>query len=270
MTSESYGVLRYEILRQIWPLAVGLLVSTLMTVAIGRFAIARLKWSGLRSLGTHGTSEMEFTLALPVFLTSALTTVQLALMLNASLVVDYAAYCAARSAAVWVPQDLPDEPADIIADPNDDDGSEKWTRIRRAATLAVTPISPRLSRFRFGFSQPPSGDPVDGAALARLASAGTDSLGRLPNLAQLGVVVVDKWLYAALFTDVALEGTDGEPVVDFSTTPTVTARVTHKFEMAVPLAGALIGAAVGERYLWLVGGYYVSLSASYTLVRARS
>src|SRR5207248_2939927 len=113
----------------------------------------------------RGTSELEFALAFPIFLVSVLITVQIALLLNAQLIVDYAAFCAARSAAVWVPQDLPDEPPNAIAS-DDESSSEKRARIRRAALVATLTVAPRLSTFLFGsFVVQADPSPIDGAAL---------------------------------------------------------------------------------------------------------
>jgi hypothetical protein len=254
---------RLELLSAILPIAAACAGFGGVAWLTGRVLLARIAWPLRLRLGDRGTSELEFALALPFFLISVLTTVQMALMVNAALVVDYAAFCAARSAAVWVPQTLPDEPANTMADPEQND-SEKWRRIRGAATIACTPIAPRLSQFAFGFLPRP---PVAiGAAFRELSTINGTNVGGLSL--PLGVDALDKWLYADLYTDVALLDGGGEASLQFPADAPITARVTHRFYMNVPFAGQAIGAVVGDRFLWFLGPYYVPVSASYTLMAA--
>ncbi len=256
-------MLRPELLARIAPLALACAACALVSVAIARYAALRVPRLR-RPFAEHGTSELEFTLALPFFLMSVLTTVQIALMVNANLVVDYAAFAAARSASVWVPQDVGDEGTNSIAAAGTN--SEKWSRIRRAATIAVLPISPRMLGFRFGLAQPPSPMQLDGPALAELAEKADVQPNRSIDYVRLGADMLNKWLYADNFTDVVLVDGGGNAQRQFSTGAPLTARVTHKFEMAVPFAGPILGAAFGQRYLGLFGGYYVPIAASYSLM----
>jgi hypothetical protein len=265
MTAPHYVLLRPELLLRILPW----LLAALSTASVAWLSARRLGprlrlafWR--RSLGQRGTAELEFALAMPVFLVSVLTTVQIALMVNAELVVDYAAFCAARSAAVWVPQDTGSEPANSVGD----EGSEKWTRIKHAATISVLPIAPRMSTFLFGFFGPgPSASaPIDSGALARLASAADVQRGAGIDYFRLGRDVVDKFLYADQYTTVELLDASGRVARAFPGDSPITARVTHKFEMNVPLAGHLLGAAFGSRYISFIGPFYIPISATYTLM----
>jgi len=268
VTAPAYSPWRAELLDSLGPWAMAGIAGLLLAGLSLRRVAMPVAPRCARPLGNHGTSELEFAMAFPVFLVSVLTTVQMALTINALLVVDYAAYCAARSAIVWIPQALPGEPAHAV-DAGQSRSSEKWSRVRRAATLAVTPIAPRLSRFRFGLSIPASGG-VDGRGLARLAQAADASLSGRVDYVRMGAAIADKWLYANWFTDVRLEDRAGRLQSRFESGSTVTARVTHKFELAVPFASQAIGAAFGSRYLPLIGGYYLPLTAAYTLRMAPS
>jgi hypothetical protein len=214
---------------------------------------------------------MEFALAFPVFLMCVLVTVQIALMVNATLIVDYAAFCAARSAAVWLPQSLGGrEPANTI-EPHEDwswmPDSQKWARVHGAATLAVIPISPRLTRFRFGLEGRPLPRTLNPSYLEALAGAADARVRGGFSARQVALAVLDKWPYAYYYTNVDLLDAAGHVASQFQ--GTVTARVTHNFEMAVPFAGPLFGASFGSRYIPLIGGYYVPISASYTLMLAQ-
>jgi hypothetical protein len=263
-----YTFLRIEFLRAILPAALGCAGFAVMSLASGRFLSACARRRLLRPLGDHGSSELEFALALPWFLVSVLVTIQMTLMVNAMLVVDYAAFCAARSAAVWLPQTVPNEAANSIAPPDDTD-SEKWSRIRRAASLSCIPISPRLSSFAGGFLQLPAAA-ITAEQFQALAALGDPMPGQTISPLRLGIDTLDKWFYSALFTDVSLYGQDGMPRTDFPGDTPVTARVAHKFYMNVPFAGPLMGRVFGHRYFWLIGPYYVELSSSYTLQMAHS
>jgi len=268
MSATSYALVRPELIVRLLPWAAGLAASAYASWRSGRALTGCRRRAVVLRADEQGTSELEFALAFPIFLVSVLITIQIALLLNAQLVVDYAAFCAARSAAVWVPQDLPDEPPNSIAS-DEESSAEKRTRIRRAAAVATLAVSPRLSTFLFGsLMSQASPSPLDGASLGRLAAAAAIPPDPRIDYVKLGVDVVDKYLYSELFTAVELVGDDGEPRVTFTPAAPITARVTHKFEMAVPFAGHVLGAAFGDRFVPFVGPYYIPLTASYTLLAA--
>ena len=270
MPADAYSVFRAELWWRLLPLICGVTAAAFATVAIAQKLASRARLR-MRPLGVGGTAEMEFALAFPSFLMSVFVTVQMTLMINANLVIDYAAFCAARSAAVWLPRDHGgrEGPNEIVAAESSRwQDSEKWQRIHRAATFAVIPISPRLSRFRFGFDIPALNPPFNPRSLEELAAAADASLARGPGLGRMALAVFDKWPYAYYFTDVDLLDDKGRPSTTFG--GTVTARVTHDFEMAVPFAGPLFGYFFGQRYFRFFGGYYVPISASYTLMLAAS
>ncbi len=260
----AYSLLRPELLSEVAPLLAGFLACTAVTLFAGQWMMRRLPGVALlRRLDQLGTSEMEFTLAFPFFLMMVLTTIQMALLINGTLIVDYAAFCAARSAIVWIPQDTPGESANTVANP-EQNSSEKWTRIRRAATLACVPISPRASSF-LGFRLPIGAGAIDAGGIGDVAQAGGGSDNGV-NYARLSLDVIDKWPYASLYTDVALLGADGNARTQFAAGSPVTARVTYRFYMNVPFGGSALGAALGRRFLGVLGPYYVPVTASYTLM----
>jgi len=90
-----------------------------------------------------GTAAVEMALLFPIALMIFLTILQAALLFNANMVVHYAAYAAARVATVVVPMDMgdiSDEGRNLVYGPNQGI-SEKREMIRRAAVLALVPIS---------------------------------------------------------------------------------------------------------------------------------
>jgi hypothetical protein len=281
----TYSPFRLDLLAAIFPIAAAGLACCAVTWVSGHVLLSRFGRIRLRRLDDRGGSELEFALAFPVFLVSVLTTVQVALMVNAALIVDYAAFCAARSAAVWLPQENGDEAAGSITDPQLRD-SEKGKRIRRAATFSCAPISPRLSQFAFGFL--PGSPPADIPALKDLATAlggqaaggpiSPTATGPINPAAAVGPAdlvkltrdVLDKWAYSELFTEVELRDTTGEAGTAFPPDSPITARVTYRFYVNVPLAGPVLGALFGDRFVAFIGPYYIPISASYTLLQAHS
>jgi len=276
MPVDTYSVMRADLWWRVAPLLLSFGLSSAAVMLFGRVLARRIRRLRVRPLGVSGTAEMEFVLAFPMFVATLMVTAQVALMINATLIVDYAAFCAARSAAVWLPQNLSArEPANTIEAHEDYTWmarSEKWRRIHRAAVMAAIPISPRASRFTFGIDFSKAEPlPITGDTLQSLASKADAQLRYGATIGQITLAVLDKWPYAYLGTNVDLLDASGHVAGKFD--GTVTARVTHNFEMAVPYAGPLLGKAFGSRYLEYkgigIGGYYVPISAAYTLALAR-
>lgn len=259
----AYTMLRWEFLATILPIVIACLLTFAATVLCGRTLALRVRRRRTQRLNDLGTVELEFAFAFPVFLMMILITIQMALMINASLVVDYAAFCAARSAAVWLPYQLPDEDANTIR--ADKSGRGKWERIRRAASIACLPIAPRFSGVGAGALGLAIPLEFDSGAVARLAGSGALEPNVSIDYLRLSADIVDKWITSYLTTDVELFDRSGQVVRQFPSGSPVTARVTHKFYMNVPFAGAALGKTLGSRYFALFGPYYVPLSASYTL-----
>jgi hypothetical protein len=260
-----YSLLRVDLAERLLPIGCGLLVAVLVTLASARYVL-RVVPRRRPVFAEQGTTELEFALALPIFLVSVLVTVQVAMMVNANLVVDYAAFAAARSAAVWIPRDTGEEPRNAVAPARRSGMSGKWRHIRAAGTMACMPISPRISSFRFGFATSPGAMDLSGDALAQLAAKAEVQPDTGVNWLRLGADAVNKWVYAVNYTQVELVDDDGNARTTFESNGPVTVRVTHDFEMAVPYAGPLLGSMFGDRYLGWFGGYYVPISAQYTLM----
>ncbi|MBN1941804.1 MAG: pilus assembly protein [Phycisphaerae bacterium] len=91
--------------------------------------------------GQEGTAIIEFAMVLPIALAIVLMMIQASLLMGGFLCVNYASYCAARAAVVFVPDVMSDEPTNVLADYFDPDVSEKLARIRQAAVWAVMPVS---------------------------------------------------------------------------------------------------------------------------------
>jgi hypothetical protein len=114
-------------------------------------------------------------LLLPVACIMFLVIVQAGLLFNANMVVHYSAFGAARVATTVVPMDLGGEGRNLVYNPDDTGeggysgaASEKLDRIRRAAILAVIPISADLD---LSGTSPAPGALTGGAVESASASA---------------------------------------------------------------------------------------------------
>ncbi len=158
-----------------WPWLVALAVLVLAAHFLLRLSNARLRLGRLRQLhGDQGgaVQSMSFVLTLPVFIMVMMLIVQISQLMIGMVVVQYAAYAAARSAAVWIPARLPAPEGEncISAYEVESDsesagvgevaggmiyriqpGSAKYNKIASAAVMACMPISPSRD---LGFSAP--------------------------------------------------------------------------------------------------------------------
>lgn len=153
-------------------LVMSLFVAWLLVRASGaHFRLGRLRRLHRDQVGS--VQSLSFVLTLPLFIMIMLMIVQVSQLMIGTVIVHYAAFAAARSAAVWIPAHLPSpETANCIGsyypdpdakdqvfpvlDPNDEHygpaqggvtyriepGGTKYQKIASAAVLACVPISP--------------------------------------------------------------------------------------------------------------------------------
>lgn len=282
-----------------WPLAVGLVA------VCGGLAVAarHLKLAGRRSvLALHGdergsVQSLSFVLTAPIFIMLMMLAVQITQLMIGEIIVNYAAFAAARSASVWVPAQVetPLELANWLnlrqmtgSDVNASvTVSPKMVQIHRSAVLACLPIAPSRD---LGLAD--SSDAMTQAVTSAFAaySSSAKSNTRIPKR------LANKWAYA--FRSTAIEvstfhrqfGTsqssyqnepplwDLEPLqVDAYFKPTelgwrdeITVKVTHNFAL-LPGPGRLLAKSAAtmpatNRIQQTSGIYYVPISASATMV----
>ena len=181
--------------------------------------------------GDQGASAaLQMVLLLPVACIMFLVIIQAALLFNANMVVHYAAFGAARVATTAVPLDLGGEGRNLVYNPDYTGGggysgafSEKLERIRRAAVLAVVPISADLD-LEAADAGGLAGEAVEAAsalAYARLLPTRADEdptwLRQLEEIYRTGAGGFEKpwWInrirrqYAYANASVAFAGQDG-------------------------------------------------------------
>jgi len=123
-----------------------LIVGGVLALALVTAVLIRLRTVGVsRKIGGDqgGTAAIEMVLLMPFALMIFLTVIQTALVFNANMVVHYAAYCASRVAVVAVPLVHADEARNLVYPCTENDQGPSWKieLIRRAAVMALVPIS---------------------------------------------------------------------------------------------------------------------------------
>jgi len=220
-------------------------VAWRLTLALAR---ARVKPSRDRA-GDSGTAVIEFAMLFPILMMVMLIIVQLSLLMQGNLIVNYATYAAVRSAVVQIPQDV-DMFGEARNELDDDPDAPKMSRIRRAAVLALTPVSGHL---------PSSGDSRDIQRDLRSVYAGMGQDAR----AGLNVAFSEKFAYADERTrimDVGRRQDDGT----FDPHQEVRVVLQHDLELGVPFARAIFADgtfqdSVGRTH------YYTTVEAHYRL-----
>lgn len=172
-----------------------------------------------------GTAMLDFVLTFPFFVMILLIVIQFALMVNARIVVSWAAFAAARSAVVWT-----------------DDGMEvAQRRAQAAAAVACTAISPSVLAL-----------PDPGSLL--LIAHGT------PQTLRRALRVSGMHQYALSATEVEVKA--GSVKGEIGPHDPVTVSVTYQFHLAVPYADGIFSRAFGGR---LGGLPVIPVREAYTL-----
>jgi len=200
---------------------------------------ARLERRSPRSSRQAGTAMIEFALVLPIALMLVLITIQSTLLMAGNLCVHYAAYCAARTAIVAIPDgprqvdpSLPPEGEgqnllDAFYCSATQGGSRKADRIWRAAVWAVLPISSSSQYV-------PHGD-------AGSLTSGLRSLWSnygMDNPWWADDVLARKLRYAADYTAVDIS----PPAAGdkYAANEDITVTVRHTFHLSVPYASRIL------------------------------
>lgn len=227
---------------------------TFTAVALGCAVVAAWLCGGLAALGRRtgppgadeGGAMVEFALVLPFLLMIVLVMVQSALLMGGQLCVNYAAFCAARSAAVQVPRDMG------LNEPPNWPGDRKLERIRLAAVWAVLPIS--YGGFERSYSQ---GEVLRDGLERFFDRYGQEPPGWIDD--RLG----RKLAYADRHTEVELADPrqtqtysleSGEEYTGFAANADVTVEVSHVLHLSVPFASRVFAAA--DDGVRLDGGRY--------------
>lgn len=169
------------------PLAVrclAIMVAGILALGLVLAVLIRLRPAArpVRVRGLHGdqggTAAVEMAFVFPLAMMIFLLVAQAALLFNANMVVHYATFCAARMATVVVPLQLYNdgvypELRNLVRNPDEPSvaQSEKLEMIRRAAVMAVMPVS------AVGAAGTGSGQDQTGAAIQKESASAFRNLG---------------------------------------------------------------------------------------------
>lgn len=208
------------------------------------------------------TASMEYLLVLMPFMIIVMTVWQFAFMANARLHVGYAAFAAARSAAVMIPAEFDKEPEGILKG-NSKSPTSKWARIHKAAIPGTLSVSP--------------GHAPTAIAVAAIASAKENDLQQLTQVPQIQPLIARltlmglhhpspgitsgnrmsrtlvKSAFADKMTRVTINGASDKKNLDLSgtdlvtTVDKVTVQVDYIFWLHVPYVGKIMEAIFDNR-----------------------
>jgi len=235
-----------ELLYSLVPCAVAIVAAMIALWLLARCSGARLNLARLRRLHeceTGGVQSLSFVLTLPFFIMVVLFIVQVSQLMVGVMVVNYAAFAAARAAAVWIPAEVyarASEPANVIAvsglpdtavqrDGNTlrlypeaiDPQSAKYEKIRAAAVMACAPISPSRDLQTGGTALSPWVSRAQQASIAVYAglSPASQSNSRIPAR------IRNKIAYSDQNTEVIVEWMEvPHPGKDVEVSPTYNPR----------------------------------------------
>lgn len=184
----------------------------------------------------RGTTSIEFALVFPILLVLSLLMVQSMMMMAGNMYVHYAAFAATRAATIEIAQDYTnrgDYEANFYAPGK---GSIKHERIRRAAYMALVPVS----------GQSDSGTGPAGEAVSSMTTHFSTYGANEPKWVQ--AMLAAKVGYAESNTEIELLETlvQSDNDVTFEMLPenpyrfgirdVITVRVIHKLNLGVPFA----------------------------------
>jgi hypothetical protein len=131
-------------------IAAGVVVLLAVVLALANRRTSRRGRFGAFNGDQGGSAAIEMTLLFPFALMIFLIVIQATILFNANMVVNYAAFAATRTATTVVPMEIlfndpmRDENHNRVVPPGEGD-SKKLEMIRRAAVLALIPVSASLT-----------------------------------------------------------------------------------------------------------------------------
>ncbi len=240
----------------------------LLTVLAARVLTILARHSGYkdlhRDIGGSATAA-DFTLTFPLFMFVLLLIVQLAMTVNTSLIVHYAAYTAARSAKVWAWDiDLAKAKLEHVAEQktgttrtravaryqlNHSRAEEIARRAARYTLIAASPVSSKVNS---------SPGPMPSQTLKQITQA-TGLSGR-----QAVLVRQARYAFDPANTTIEITKPSGKEIADWVTNVDanswpIEAKVEYRMRLGVPIASRLLGEK-GQ------GGYYRWIEAKIVLL----
>jgi hypothetical protein len=259
----QYSAITPEFINSVWPLvALGLGLSLLALRFIAVIAESPKRGPITQTEPESGTSAVEFVLVLPILAVMLLMILQIALLVQAKFVVNYAAFCAVRAAITVIPDEVASN--GLFESRNrvgKHESSEKVEMIHRSAALPLTAISP-VPGLSGATGLPVLTNPQPIAQLIKLApfDVGPESM--------MGQVMLRApYAYHPENTVVEIFDGDGNEAHNFRDHDWVTVKVSYRYYLAVPFAKRLFGTAYSNDWWNILFGtdYYYPVVEQYTL-----
>lgn len=180
-----------------------------------------------------GTS-IEFAISLLFFLIIVATIAQIAFVLHARIIVQYAASCAARSAVVWIPAETvgayPEPRNKILFEPAIE--NSKLFHIKAAAVIACIPIAPRYSVSKLTETSEES-DPISEYVADQIDNVYNYIMGSAGLSSSTLVGLLEKYVMSNELTNVEISppenGTD-----TYTDHELLKIKVTHSYYVDIP------------------------------------
>jgi hypothetical protein len=273
MVPNIGALITEALIRSIFPYLAALAI---LTIILWRL-IGNLKYAGSKPPqpsktavieDESGATIAEFILVAPLLLMLLLAIMQIALIVQAKFVVNYAAFCAVRSAIVTIPAKIRSQKNGRFEDANrlalNDTNSPKMNIIRRAAALPCAAVSPVYSA-ELGIKTATMPDlsivlPLEKIAL--LFSASLDGASVSQQLVARGQYAFNK--ENTKVEIIAEEGAQASG--QFGEHELVTVRVTHRYYLSVPFANRLLGKAFVGGGFWNGSAWYLPITEQYSLL----
>jgi hypothetical protein len=264
-----YQLLTHSFVRSVALDALALVASVFLLVRLAGAVVVRLR-SGWGTGQSGFTEVTEFVLLLPLLLCFLLLTLQLALIVHAKFVVNYAAFCAVRSAIVVYPDAIHSQITGKTEEANQidvtDPESPKVRVIRRACALACIGISPPWT-VKLAIATGSSPSATASAELAKVAYILFPPMPNIPSF-DISKQFLERAPYALNDRNTKVEiaidrqSATGTASASYSL---VTAKVTYRYLLAVPFADRLFGKPFLGGGLFGRGAYYIPITEQYTL-----
>jgi hypothetical protein len=278
-----------------WPLAAALLLTCGALATVARFFRAgpRRPLVTLHADQQGGVQSLSFVLTAPLFIMLMMLAVQITQLMIGLVIVHYAAFAAARSASVWYPAYVENDPlrdgenrmGQRVFERMTPDGTlyriqptpgpSKFEQVRRAAALACVPIAPSRS-VPVNNAQQGSGNMAT-AIQNSFAAYAPATYAANPKIKDR---LANKWAYANAATDIDVRVLhyDWPPLWHLGDWPTghydeyeigwtdqIRVTVTHQFAL-LPGPGRLLARQANQsRYRDTVSPQIKAVSNIYTI-----
>lgn len=225
-------------------------------ILLSRFTLPRRR-RVIVSLDDSGSAAMEMAIVLPLFLTTIMVVVQCAHLMFATLLLEHAAFCVSRTAAVQIGRDLEGEAPNHLHAAGD---STKLKRLGALANLLMAPMNRKYAGPGSGLL-PGWDQSLDEYLRGAFVPEPETLYGRATVISDVlvrsaaGVAAKSallKWGFNLGLARVEIRNNSeptnedyGEKPRDFGETAVLVVKVIYEYPLDVPAGGNLLGPLIG-------------------------